>query len=189
MPGLVNAHHHFGLTPLMAGVPIAPLEFWLPRFRAMRGLGPRLDTLFSTIETLKSGTATVHQIHSGLTGTPEMWSTAPDATLDAYAEIGMRAGYSFMMRDHKVLSYEDDAGLVASLPARLRDWLALQFAPAVEPTRDNMDFFSSLRARRLGPSVQVNLAPANLHWCSDASLQMIMQTACDHGAQVHMYLL
>lgn len=189
MPGLVNAHHHFGLTPLMAGVPFAPLEFWLPRFRAMRGLGPRLDTLFSAIEMLESGTTTVHHIHSGLTGTPESWGVTSDATLDAYAEIGMRAGYSFMMRDRNLLSYEDDAGLLASLPANLRDWLSPQLAPAAVPTRDYMDFFSSLRARRTGAMVRTNLAPANLHWCSDTSLQMIIQTARDHGAQVHMHLL
>jgi cytosine/adenosine deaminase-related metal-dependent hydrolase len=29
MPGLVNSHHHFGLTPLMMGVPFGPLELWL----------------------------------------------------------------------------------------------------------------------------------------------------------------
>ena len=46
MPGLVNSHHHFGLTPLMMGVPFAPLELWLPQFRMMRGVGARLDTLY-----------------------------------------------------------------------------------------------------------------------------------------------
>jgi hypothetical protein len=40
MPGLVNGHHHFGVTPLMQGVPFAPLELWLPQFRAMRRLPP-----------------------------------------------------------------------------------------------------------------------------------------------------
>src|SRR4051812_1782134 len=66
IPGLVNSHHHFGLTPLMLGVPFAPLELWLPRFRAMRQIDPRLDTLYSAIEMLESGTTTVHHIHSGL---------------------------------------------------------------------------------------------------------------------------
>lgn len=27
MPGMVNGHHHSGITPLMHGVPFAPLEF------------------------------------------------------------------------------------------------------------------------------------------------------------------
>lgn len=44
MPGMVNGHHHSGITPLMHGVPFAPLEFWLPRFRAQRRVPLRLDT-------------------------------------------------------------------------------------------------------------------------------------------------
>jgi hypothetical protein len=75
MPGLVNSHHHFGLTPLMMGVPFAPLELWLPQFRAMRSIGARLDTLYSAIEMLESGTTTVHHINSGLVGSPENWES------------------------------------------------------------------------------------------------------------------
>src|SRR4051812_29494299 len=62
MPGLVNAHHHFGLTPLMLGIPFAPLELWLPHFRGMRRVGHRLDTLYAAIEMLESGTTTVQHI-------------------------------------------------------------------------------------------------------------------------------
>lgn len=189
LPGLVNGHHHFGLTPLMAGVPFAPLEFWLPRFRAMRGLGPRLDTLFSAIEMLESGTTTVHHINSGLLGEPDDWAATSDAILDSYAEIGMRAGYSFMMRDRNVLSYEEDAGLLASLPGDLRDWLIPQMAPTAVPTADYMAFFKDLRRRRAGPMARLNLAPANLHWCSDGSLQQIVETARANDAQIHMHLL
>ncbi|MFW8643237.1 amidohydrolase family protein [Rhizobium beringeri] len=70
MPGLVNSHHHFGITPLMQGVPFAPLELWLPQFRAMRQVDVRLDTLYSAIEMLESGTTTVQHINSGLAGAP-----------------------------------------------------------------------------------------------------------------------
>jgi hypothetical protein len=30
----------------------------------------------------------------------------------------------------------------------------------------------------------MHLAPANLHWCSDESLQLIFETARAHGANV-----
>jgi len=190
LPGFVNGHHHFGITPLMAGVPFAPLEFWLPRFRAMRGVGPRLDTLYSAIEMLESGTTTVHHINSGLVGTPDNWETTTDAILSAYDEIGMRVSYSFMMRDRNILSYEDDAQVLASLPDNLRDWIAPQLSSAATPTRDYMDFFASAKTRYSGRStVRMSLAPANLHWCSDDSLQTIFETARQHGASVHMHLL
>ncbi|MFZ2102894.1 MAG: amidohydrolase family protein, partial [Oricola sp.] len=190
IPGFVNSHHHFGVTPLMAGVPFAPLEFWLPRFRAMRSVGPRLDTLLSAIEMLESGTTTVHHINSGLAGTPENWDAATAAILSAYGETGMRVSYSFMMRDRNILSYEDDAKVLSSLPEKLRDWIAPQLAPASVPTSDYMDFFAAMEARYAGNAdVRMSLAPANLHWCSDESLQLIFETARAHGASVHMHLL
>jgi len=192
MPGLVNSHHHFGLTPLMLGVPFAPLELWLPRFRAMRQIGSRLDTLFSAIEMLESGTTTVHHIQSGLVGTPADWEATTEEVLSAYTDIGMRVGYSFMMRDRNVLAYEDDATVLATLPEPVRAWISPQLAAAATPTRDYMNFFGETRRRWVGThpgQVRVHLAPANLHWCSDESLQLIFETARDHGANVHMHLL
>jgi 5-methylthioadenosine/S-adenosylhomocysteine deaminase len=192
MPGLVNSHHHFGITPLMSGVPFAPLELWLPRFRAMRQIGQRLDTLYSAIEMLESGTTTVHHIHSGFTGAAEHWAATTDAVLSAYGEIGMRAGYSFMMRDRNILGYESDAAILAELPETVRDWIAPQLRSAGVPTADYMDFFIRARAdwRVKAPdTVRMHLAPANLHWCSDESLQLIFDTARNAGANVHMHLV
>lgn len=192
MPGLVNAHHHFGLTPLMMGVPFAPLELWLPRFRAMRSVGTRLDTLYSAVEMLESGTTTVHHIDSGLSGTPDTWMTKATETLDAYGEVGMRAGFCFMIRDRNILAYEDDAGVIDALPEAVRPWIAAKLAAAAIPIPDLMDFFRALRARVLAERpdhVRVNLAPANLHWVSDEGLQTIFETARAHGASVHMHLI
>lgn len=192
MPGFVNSHHHFGLTPLMMGVPFAPLELWLPRFRMMRSIGPRLDTLYSAIEMLESGTTTVHHIASGLTGTPEEWDVATDAVLHAYEDIGMRVGYSFMMRDRNVLTYRADAEVLAGLPAELRNWLKAALSAAQVPTADYLAFFKASRAKwqqRNPFRVRHHLAPANLHWCSDDSLQTIFAAAREAGCNVHMHLL
>lgn len=192
MPGLVNSHHHFGLTPLMMGVPFAPLELWLPQFRMMRGVGPQLDTLYSAIEMLESGTTTVHHIQSGLGGKPESWDSQVDPVLDAYGEIGMRAGFSFMMRDRNVLSYRDDAEVLATLPPPLRAWLEPRISAARTPTEDHMNFFRASRAKWQGNApnhVRHNLAPANLHWLTDPSLELIFSTARDAGVNVHMHLV
>lgn len=190
MPGLTNGHHHFGLTPLMAGVPFAPLELWLPRFRAMRALPGRLDTLFSAIEMLESGTTAVHHIHSGLPADPELWDGVAGAVLGAYGEIGMRAGFSWMMRDRNVLAYAPDADVLGRMPADLRAWVEPGLAPSRLPMRTHMDFFRRLRARWAGSDrVRIGLAPANLHWMSDAALVEAFGTAAAAGACVHMHLL
>lgn len=192
MPGLVNGHHHFGVTPLMQGVPFAPLELWLPQFRAMRRLPPRLDTLYSAIEMLESGTTTVQHIHSGLAGTPEIWRAQADAILGAYGDIGMRAGFCFMMRDRNILGYSGDAEILGALPERTRRWIEPQLAAAAIPIHDLMDFHRDLRASLLPGNehrLRFNLAPANLHWVSDEGLQTIFATARETGACIHMHLV
>lgn len=192
MPGLVNSHHHFGLTPLMLGVPFAPLELWLPQFRMMRSVGARLDTLYSAIEMLESGTTSVHHIQSGLSPNPGDWHQAADDVLDAYRDIGMRVGFSFMMRDRNVLTYTDDAEVLATLPPPLRDWLQPRLASVGTPTADYMAFFKESKAKwsaRAGSLVRHHLAPANLHWLSDDSLQLIVETARAEGANLHMHLV
>jgi cytosine/adenosine deaminase-related metal-dependent hydrolase len=158
----------------------------------MRQIESRLDTLYSAIEMLESGTTTVHHINSGLAGTPENWDQVTTAILSAYGEIGMRVGYSFMMRDRNIMTYEDDAEVLATMPQDLRAWLVPRLAPALTSTHDYMDFF--IAAKRQWETtkpqhVKLHLAPANLHWCSDASLQLIFETARSHGANVHMHLV
>jgi cytosine/adenosine deaminase-related metal-dependent hydrolase len=190
MPGLVNSHHHSGITPLMHGVPFAPLEFWLPRFRAQRRVPLRLDTLYSAIEMLESGTTTVHHIHGGVAGAPNNWHQTADGVLGAYGEIGMRAGFSFMIRDRNRVTYEDDATLLADLPTDTAEWLGAQLAAEAVPVSELMEFYAELR-ERWGQSdhVRLNLAPANVHWCSDEALGLIFETARNSAAQVHMHLL
>ena len=45
MPGLVNAHHHVGLTPLQLGSPDHPLEMWFASRLGLRDVDLYLDTL------------------------------------------------------------------------------------------------------------------------------------------------
>lgn len=192
MPGLANGHHHFGLTPLMAGVPFAPLELWLPRFRAMRQLPLRLDTLFSAIEMLESGTTCVHHIFSNLPPDRETWDATADAVLDAYDEIGMRAAFSWMIRDRNVLAYDPDAEVLSRMAPDLADWTNAGLAASRVPVREQMDFFRRLKARREAARpdhVRAALAPANLHWLTDGALEEIFGTAADAGAPIHMHLL
>ncbi|WP_027686755.1 amidohydrolase family protein [Rhizobium leguminosarum] len=192
MPGLVNSHHHFGITPLMQGVPFAPLEFWLPQFRAMRQIDVRLDTLYSAIEMLESGTTMVQHINSGLAGAPENWMATANATLEAYIEIGMRAGFSFMIRDRNILTYDEDAKVLATLPDTVRSWIAPKLHASNIPIADLMTFYRALRESWFDARpdhVRINLAPANLHWCTDECLHTIFETARETDAQVHMHLL
>ena len=61
--------------------------------------------------------------------------TTADATLKAYAEIGMRAGFSFMIRDRNILTYDDDAKVLATLPEAVRAWIAPKLNAASSASR------------------------------------------------------
>ena len=190
IPGLVNAHHHVGLTPLQLGSPDHPLELWFASRLALRDVDLRLDTLFSAFEMIASGVTTVQHLHSRAPGSPDQVLQAAAAVTGAYREIGMRASYSMAMRDQNRLVYADDQAFVAGLPEALRPAMAAHFRRFTMPLQDQVAVFHALRARHaVDPLLQVQLAPANLHWLSDAALETVAELAARTGAPMHLHLL
>ena len=190
MPGLVNAHHHVGLTPLQLGSPDHPLELWFASRLALRDVDPRLDTLYSAFEMIASGVTTVQHLHSRAPGgVPAVLDTAA-SVIDAYREIGMRASYSFALRDQNRLVYEADEAFVERLPADLRPAMSAHFARFSMPLAEQIAVFHELRRRYAEEScIAIQIAPSNLHWLSDAALASAAEMAAETGAPVHMHLL
>ena len=55
---------------------------------------------------------------------------------------------------------------------------------------DSLALFADLHgAHHHKPRVKIQLAPANLHWCSDAALAGLSETSRKYGAPMHMHLL
>jgi cytosine/adenosine deaminase-related metal-dependent hydrolase len=190
IPGLVNAHHHVGLTPLQLGSPDHPLELWFASRLALRDVDPRLDTLYSAFEMIASGVTTVQHLHSRAPGGPEAVLATAESVIGAYREIGMRASYSFAMRDQNRLVYEADEAFLARVPAEVRPPLAEYFARFAMPLAEQIDVFHELRRRyRDDRSTAIQIAPSNLHWLSDAALASAAEMAAETGAPVHMHLL
>lgn len=190
IPGLVNAHHHVGLTPLQLGSPDHPLELWFASRLALRDVDPRLDTLYSAFEMISSGVTTVQHLHSRAPGGPDAVLDTADRVIGAYREVGMRASYSFALRDQNRLVYEADEDFLARLPGELRPAMAEYFARFALPLSDQVGVFRELRRRHAGdPLIAVQIAPSNLHWLSDAALASAAELAAETGAPMHMHLL
>jgi 5-methylthioadenosine/S-adenosylhomocysteine deaminase len=190
LPGFVNAHHHVGLTPLQLGSPDMPLELWWITRMVCRTVDPRLDTLFGALDMISAGITTVQHIHGWAPGGPADVEAAANAVIGAYGEAGMRVSYCYAVREQNRLVYEDDRVFVASLPPALRGPMQGWFDRFRTSLDDMMAMFESLHARYAGARrTRVQLAPANLHWCSDAALGRMADTARRHRVKLHMHLL
>ncbi|MFQ3622056.1 MAG: amidohydrolase family protein [Acetobacteraceae bacterium] len=190
IPGLINAHHHVGTTPLQLGSPDHPLELWFASRLGLRDVDLRLDTLFSAFEMIASGVTTVQHLHSRVPGTAEDMVAAAREVIGAYREVGMRASYSLALRDQNRLVYEDDAAFTARLPASLRPAMSAYFARFTVPLAEQAAAFEEIR--RLADAqglIAVQLAPANLHWLSDRGLELVGTLSAQHDLPMHMHLL
>jgi cytosine/adenosine deaminase-related metal-dependent hydrolase len=190
LPGLVNAHHHVGLTPLQLGSPDHPLELWFASRLGARRPDLYLDTLYSAFEMIESGVTTVQHLHGWVPGGLARISEAADAVIRAYGDIGMRVSYSFGVRDQNRLVYGDDETFAKSLPPDLQPPMRRHFEGISVPLEDHFTLYDELRARHAAaPRTAIQLAPANLHWCSDRALERLAEISARDQVPLHMHLL
>lgn len=190
LPGFVNGHHHVGLTPVQLGSPDMPLELWFVTRMVARNLNLHLDTLYSAFEMTASGITTVQHIHGWLPGKLAEVEARSNEVIRAYEEVGMRVSYCFALRDQNRLVYQADQDFVASLPSELRGPMQRWFDRFQMGLEDSLDMFRNLHAAHNGKRrVKVQLAPANLHWCSDAALGALSDLSATTGAPMHMHLV
>lgn len=191
-PGFVNSHHHVGLTPFQLGAPDLPLELWFAARVGARHVDPYLDTLHSGFEMIASGVTTVQHLHVARTGPSSRVLELAEGVVRAYRELGMRVSYSFGYRDQNRLVYENDEAFLAKMPAEITSELRRWFDAQRMPMAEQLQLFEALRQRYEGTEggrVSVQLAPTNLHWCSDEALQAIAQVAKRHDVPMHLHLL
>jgi len=190
LPAFVNGHHHVGLTPVQLGSPDMPLELWFITRMVARNLNLYLDTLYSAFEMVGSGITTVQHIHGWLPGTQAEVEAKANEVIRAYDDIGMRVSYCYAVRDQNRLIYQDDSAFVASLPPELRGPMQGWFDRFHMTLDGCMDMFQSLHGAHSGKErVRIQLAPANLHWCSDAALSRLAEASARFDVPMHMHLV
>lgn len=190
LPGFVNAHHHVGLTPLQLGSPDMPLELWFATRLVCSAVDLHLDTLYGAFDMIASGVTTVQHLHGWLPGSLEDAHAGASRVLSAYEAVGMRASYSAATRDQCRLVYGDDAAFLATLPDDVAAMLRRHFDRFRLTLEEQKELFLTLHARYADHDrIRIQLAPANLHWCSDAALDMVAALSERTGAPMHMHLL
>jgi cytosine/adenosine deaminase-related metal-dependent hydrolase len=114
-----------------------------------------------------------------------------DRILTAYATVGMRVSYSYMLRDQNRLAYEADEAFVRRLPSEIAPAVGAFLSGQQIPMTDQVDLFESLwetHGRNEGERTRIQLAPANLHWCSDEALAALLDCSTRHRVGMHMHL-
>lgn len=197
IPGLVNSHHHVGLTPFQLGAVDMPLELWTIRRLAARSVDPYLDTLYSAFELVQSGVTTVLHIQDkgrGFFGPREARHEAVAAVLKAYSDVGLRVTYALGIRDQNRFVYGDgdDHHFLQTLPLELRRDLTGLLKRVTIPIDDQLAFFGELLAEypldEKGP-LRIQLAPINVQWCSDRTLSRVSTLSEVYGVRLHVHLL
>jgi|TARA_B100001964_G_C14213468_1_gene591570 cytosine/adenosine deaminase-related metal-dependent hydrolase len=190
IPGLINAHHHVGLTPFQLGSVDHPLELWFASRIGLRDVDLRLDTLYSAFEMISTGVTTVQHLHSRAPGGVLGLENASEQVIGAYRDIGMRVSYSMALRDQNRLVYEADEEFIKRVPRNIRPDLTEYLEGYVVPLKDQVDFFESLYRRHKDEDrICVQLAPANLHWLSDTALESAADAHNKFDVPLHMHLL
>ncbi|MGE4482228.1 amidohydrolase family protein [Acidocella sp.] len=190
LPGFVNSHHHVGLTPLQLGSPDHALELWFASRLSARTVERYLDTLYSAFEMISSGITTVQHLHGWTPGPIEEIFGTAQQILKAYRDIGMRASYSYAVRDQNLFVYDSDEALLATLPEGLSARMAAFLKPKQISLSDHLKLYDMLVDANAGQSLtRIQLAPANLHWCSDTALSEIVSRSQRDRAPMHMHLL
>ena len=190
LPGFVNGHHHIGLTPVQLGSPDMPLELWFITRLVVRGVDVYLDTLYSAVEMIASGITTVQHIHGWAPGSMTDIAERSNGVIKAYEDIGMRVSYCYALRDQNRLVYQADEDLIASLPKELQGPLQRHFARFKAGLDDTMGLFRDLYGQHNAkPRVKIQLAPANLHWCSDEALTALSDASAKYNVPLHMHLV
>ena len=189
IPGLINAHHHVGLTPFQLGSLDMPLEAWIIARWALREVDPYLDTLWCAIQMVESGITTVQHNHMAARLPPEasLYEGA-SRIVDAYEDSGMRVAFSMSTRDQNQLVYEDDEKFLSTLPAGLAARARERLDARPITLEEYLSSTAELHARRSGSRTNIFVSPHNVHWCSDDMLTAMSDLARRLSAGLHIHL-
>ena len=184
IPGLISAHGHSPENFLKGRIEAVPLEFWLfDLFGSSFAFTEReiyLAAMIGAVEMLKTGT-TGHVDHFWVNGA--MSGAALDSVMNAYRDIGIRAGVAPLVEDdHKInemiLAQNPDlAGGVygTSPPIDAPEYLQV------------LDEFFGKWHRTEGGRLRCLAGPSGAQWCSEELMTGSMEIAERYDAGFHMH--
>ncbi|MDP6823908.1 MAG: amidohydrolase family protein [Dehalococcoidia bacterium] len=189
IPGLVNAHHHMGLTPFQLGSLDMPLEPGIFAKWSSREVDPYLDTLWCALQMIESGITTVMH-NQAMVRTPSGldFYDSNARIVDAYEDSGMRVAFSLYNRDQHFFTSQDDEVFLESLPSALSDRARKGMSARPITLDDHLSASEKMIANKASDRTRIFISPHNVHWCSDEYLIAIKDFATRHSTGLHIHL-
>jgi cytosine/adenosine deaminase-related metal-dependent hydrolase len=192
IPGLVDGHHHIGMTPIQMGSPDLPLELWLTHQMRHKSVDPYLDTLYSAFEHIASGVTAVQHLGRMRPAPVSAWPEEAQAVISAYRDIGLRVSYAFCNRDQHRLVYAEDDVFISTLPPDLaKDAKAAMARHHFRLEDFETDYLIPMMEQfgaAADPLVRLWLAPINLERASDRLLTLTAEWAQKYRMGIHLHL-
>ncbi len=191
LPAFVNSHDHgraIGTLPL--GIPDDLLEIWIPGLWSQPAFDPYLGAAFEGLTLLAAGVGTVMHSHN-----PLNWGrleAEAEATLRGYRDAGVRVAYHIPILDQNPLTYGEEAGFFASLPAHVRPAADFFRHPGWPDLARYLDLCTALWEAHHDDhahTVHIQISPCGGQWCSDAVITASVAWAREHDTRVQMHLL
>jgi 5-methylthioadenosine/S-adenosylhomocysteine deaminase len=191
LPGLVNAHYHQGFSYLQLGQPDKAMEsISLPGAWA---IDPYLEHLYGAVQMIESGTTTVQVIYDPGRGKPPLDEESTGKVIKAYLDAGMRVSYAPEIVNQNTTVAGERGGekeFAASLPLGLaekyRSFLDGERLPVQDLIAQNENVFKKYNGSH--PRLHLNVAPGNVHRCSDDLLIELKILALKYRTTIHIHL-
>jgi len=185
MPGLISAHAHSPENFLKARIEAVPLESWLFHlFGSSFAFTPRetyLAAMIGAIEMLKSGTTGVVD-HFWVNGA--MNEPALDAVMQAYRDIGIRAGVAPLVEDdHKI-----NEMILKENPDLAGDVYGTSPPVEAEEYLEVLETFFRKWHRAENGRLQCLAGPSGAQWCSERLMLGAMEIALRHDGGYHLHV-
>jgi cytosine/adenosine deaminase-related metal-dependent hydrolase len=192
MPGLINSHYHTGVSFFQLGQPDKAMESF--SLAGPWDLDPYLEHLYGAVQMLESGTTTVQVIYDPGRGFPPIIPHHTDKVIKAYLDAGIRLAFApeVVNQNTTVAGVRGgEAEFSATLPPDLRrrfwDFLNPGYVPVNELIAQHEDVFSKYDGK--SPRLKINVAPGNVHRCSDELLTSLKGLAVKHQTSIHIHVL
>ncbi|WP_441235366.1 amidohydrolase family protein [Bradyrhizobium sp. 930_D9_N1_4] len=188
IPAFVNAHDHARATASSFGAIGMPLESWILRSALGTPVDPYLTAASALARSARAGCAAMMVHYTRPSGTMPLVDEAR-AIARAASDVGIRMAFALAVRDQNPIVYGDAEPVLSGLHRADRKTIEDLFVRAPMSPGAYIELIDAIAAAIAGPTIDVQLGPAGVQWCSKPLLEAVAENSAQTGRRIHMHLL